>query len=648
MSLHGEHMKEPAHRINLKKTVVLIIALLLGLAPCLASAAEVAGRKVLYVDSYHPEYQPSMMIRAGVADVLRPAGVKVKYVFLDAKREKSAGKLRAAALRVKRVIEEWHPDAVIAADDAASKYLIQPYYRDSDLPFVFVGVNWEVRQYGFPYKNVTGQIEVEQVKELLTELRKYARGGRIGLLAGRTLTDRKALEYYENVLGIHFTKVVLVDDFRDWQAAYRALQHQVDLLLFRNHAGISGWDDEKAKELIMAQTVIPTGTMSNYMSPLALISYAKVNYEFGEYGARTALQILAGKSPAEIPLTTNKQVKIYLNMKLARQLGVKFPMALIRNAHLISAAPKKLLYVNSYHQGYAWSDDIEKGLLKALQIKARPDGTYDTSRSEVRLRIFRMDTKHRKSEAEIKAAALAAKTIIEKWQPDLLVVSDDNAAKYLVEPYYKNSTLPVVFCGVNWDASVYGFPTRNITGMVEVAPVEETMEMLRKYARGDRIGYIGANTLSEHKNVDSYARILGVHFTDGRLVDNFAQWKKEYLRLQDSVDMLLFFTAVGIEGWNDEQAEQFILAHTRIPSAGTGDHHIRFALLGQVRIAEEQGWWAGKTALRILNGTSPAEIPVTTNKRSRIYLNMRLAKRLGIKFPMELIDKATFVKEIAR
>ncbi len=70
--------------------------------------------------------------------------------------------------------------------------------------------------------------------------------------------------------------------------------------------------------------------------------------------------------------------------------------------------------------------------------------------------------------------------------------------------------------------------------------------------------------------------------------------------------------------------------------------------IGRVKIAEEQGWWTGKTALRILDGTPPADIPVTTNKESKILLNIQLAKRLGITFPMELLEKATFIEEITR
>lgn len=306
---------------------------------------------------------------------------------------------------------------------------------------------------------------------------------------------------------------------------------------------------------------------------------------------------------------------------------------------------QKILYVNSYHKGYQWSDDIEKGLLKALKIKTRSDGSYDFSESSVELKIFWMDTKNNKDEAFKKQAANKAKILIEEWQPNIVVASDDNASKYLIVPYYKKSTLPFVFCGVNWDASVYGFPTANITGMVEISPIHELVEMLRGYARGERLSYIGANTMSTRKNRQNLEKVLGRKFSSGKLVENFDEWKQAYLNLQNSTDMLIWFSPIGIKDWEDEQAKAFILKHTRIPTGAMGDNDVRYALLGKVGIAEEQGWWAGKTALQILNGTSPEDIPLTTNKQSKLYLNMPLAKRLGIKFPMELIDQAAFVGE---
>jgi ABC-type uncharacterized transport system substrate-binding protein len=111
--------------------------------------------------------------------------------------------------------------------------------------------------------------------------------------------------------------------------------------------------------------------------------------------------------------------------------------------------------------------------------------------------------------------------------------------------------------------------------------------------------------------------------------------------------MILWINPIGIKGWDTKLANDFILANTKIPTGGTSDNHVRFALLGRVKIAEEQGWWAGKTALRILEGTSPADIPVVTNKESKVYLNMELANRLGIRFPMELINEATLLEKMS-
>ncbi|MEZ4485605.1 MAG: hypothetical protein R2864_13850, partial [Syntrophotaleaceae bacterium] len=126
----------------------------------------------------------------------------------------------------------------------------------------------------------------------------------------------------------------------------------------------------------------------------------------------------------------------------------------------LSFAGKKVLWVDSYHQAYEWSAGIETGIREGLQG------------SGVELRIVRMDSKRRSSEDQIRKAALKAKAEIEAYRPDLVIASDDNAVKHLVVPYLKDTDLPVVFCGVNWDASIYGLPAGNVAGMVEVDLVE--------------------------------------------------------------------------------------------------------------------------------------------------------------------------------
>ncbi len=602
------------------------------------------GKKVLYLDSYHKEYSSNVLARESYISRVKNSGIITKFEYLDAKRIKDSSALHARAMELKTVVEEWKPDIIVAADDAINQYLIAPHYSNSAIPVVFIGVNWSATTYGFPTQTVTGQLEVELVEKLLTDLKKYGKGERVGLLTGNTLTDRKTIKHYKEILNISFEKEVLVDDFTEWKKQYKAMQDSVDVLLLRANSGIEGWDKDEAISFVKTHSRIPSGSINISLHDYVLLSYPKLNSEFGEYAAETTLKILGGKSPNEIPISKNKKTKITINTSIAEKLAIKFPIELMEISHLVGNN-KKILFINSYHQGYDWSDDIEYGFIRALGIKAHPPfkNQYDTDQLDVK--IFRMDTKNNQAFSHMKQKANEVKTLIEKWEPDVVVASDDNASKYLIAPHFKNSTLPFIFCGLNWDASVYGFPTKNVTGMVEVAPVLKLIAFLKTYAKGAKIGYIGSNVVSERKELQHYKKVLDITFADGTLISTFDEWKKEYLRLQKSVDILIMLNQVGIPDWDETAAKSFVKEHTVIPS-GTSTKNIRgISLVAFSRIAEEQGMWAGERALEVIAGKKVIDIPVVTNQNSTVHLNMALAKKLNIIFPTELIERSTLIEE---
>jgi ABC-type uncharacterized transport system substrate-binding protein len=303
-----------------------------------AAAADVRGRKVFYLDSYDPTFQPSVLTQKGARDVLDPAGVVTEVFYLDEKANPSAEAMRKAAETARARIAAWKPDLVIASDDPANKHVVVPWYRGTDLPVVFNGVNWDAAQYGYPARNVTGQVEVELVRELLAELRTHARGGRVGFLSGDTSTDRQNLAWYGKVLGISFDRTALVKTFAEWRQAYAALQRDVDLVLLRTNGGIDGWDDAAAAQLVLEATRIPSGSVAPHMGRFVLVSFAKVREEFGEHSARTALAILRGASPADIPLSANRQARVLVNMRLAKALGIRFPVEFLERATFVEEA----------------------------------------------------------------------------------------------------------------------------------------------------------------------------------------------------------------------------------------------------------------------------------------------------------------------
>ena len=303
---------------------------------------------------------------------------------------------------------------------------------------------------------------------------------------------------------------------------------------------------------------------------------------------------------------------------------------------------KKILYVDSYHPEFKWVKGITQGIADRLRISVDREGRFDDANSPFELRMFHMDTKRNLSEAFMKSAALQAKHVIDTWQPDLVIASDDNASKYLIVPYFMNSSIPFVFCGIQWDAGVYGFPSRNITGVVEVILIPQLIDILSAHARGPRIGFLASDHFSQRTHVANIKKTFGFEI-QGTFVKTFDEWKTHFLKFQHEVDLLILDVAPGVSGWDDEEARAFVMNATEIPTGCWDDWMTPFAMVGVLKSPEELGDLAAKMAIDILNGRSPRDIPVTTNKKAKIFLNMRIAKKLNIKFPMKLIKQATFV-----
>ncbi len=297
-----------------------------------------------------------------------------------------------------------------------------------------------------------------------------------------------------------------------------------------------------------------------------------------------------------------------------------------------SHAGKKVLYIDSYHEGYGWSDGITMGVKKALEG------------SSAELKIIRMDTKRNTGEAFKKEAALKAKSVIEQFKPDVVIASDDNASKYLIEPYFKDAELPFVFCGVNWDAGVYGYPYKNVTGMVEVTPVAQLIEQLRNYAEGDRIGWLGPDILTARKEAANYKTVFGLSLKEYYAAD-VEDYKKGFVELQKEVDILLLASDGGLYKDVADELRAFVEANTRKPTGASYDFMAGMALVTFAKVAEEQGAWAGQTAGKILDGASPAGIPIVKNKDGKLIVNARIAKTMGADIPFEVIEAADKVIE---
>lgn len=293
---------------------------------------------------------------------------------------------------------------------------------------------------------------------------------------------------------------------------------------------------------------------------------------------------------------------------------------------------KKVLYVNAYHPDYAWSDAEQK----AAEAVVRSAG--------VEFRIVYMDTKRKNTIEEIAASADSTRKTIEDFKPDVVILQDDNPVKHVLVPWYRNGDLSFVFCGVNWECGHYNLPCKNVTGMLEVSLIPQILDTVRPLAKGTRIAMLGNDNETDRMEGRMIPQRFGVQWCAEHYVKTFDEWKTVYKELQTTADIIFWYGLVGIKDWNDEEAKAIVLQETCVITCSSQYYMAEFVLVGHMKLGEEQGDWAAHTALQILGGTSPADIPIAQNKNARITLNMRLARQLNVTFPVDLVEQAELIR----
>jgi ABC-type uncharacterized transport system substrate-binding protein len=244
---------------------------------------------------------------------------------------------------------------------------------------------------------------------------------------------------------------------------------------------------------------------------------------------------------------------------------------------------------------------------------------------------YMMDTKRNSSLGFIENKAAQLYDSILFINPDIVIVSDDNAVKYLIQPYFSDIDLPVVFCGVNWSDKEYDLQAIKVTGMLEILPLAEVLLTMRSfYPTMKKLLVLNENTTTSRKEkslLDTLFNRVGVSVSH-ELVDDFESWKKHFKEGNKIYDIIYISTNGAIKEWNHDEAVKFVFQHTSIPVVTCEDFMMPYAVVGMTKIAKEQGIWVAATAKKILKGVSPFDIPVTRNKESAIWLNTRLADKI--------------------
>jgi ABC-type uncharacterized transport system substrate-binding protein len=310
-------------------TLLLFIC---GIVASMHAAGERLPR-CLIVASYHDEFPGQALKIMGARSVLE-GKCEIEQFNMDTKRHPEPEFCENKAHEANALIESWRPDIVIAIDDNASKYLVQPYLKDIALPVVFSGIDWTADEYGYPYSNATGMIEVFPIHPLLKQItRILPEATRAVCLRGERLSEKKDCARYKQVY--QSVEIDVVDSpvhtFEEFQNAFLDVQH-VDVIIVQNYSGIEGWENEKAKAFLLENARALTVSQLDWMAEFTMLAITQVIEEQGQYAAEVALKLLAGAKPADFPVIANRQWNLYVNQPLLEKAGIELPRDLLRKA----------------------------------------------------------------------------------------------------------------------------------------------------------------------------------------------------------------------------------------------------------------------------------------------------------------------------
>lgn len=283
-----------------------------------------------------------------------------------------------------------------------------------------------------------------------------------------------------------------------------------------------------------------------------------------------------------------------------------------------------VVFLNSYHPGYPWSDALYQSFSKEIKEKG------------IKVHQHFMHSKNMATLAERNLMVKNALAYIEHYQPDVIVASDDNASKFVIQPYFKNHSTPVVFLGVNLNSKVYDYPYDNATGIEEIEGLGQFLEVVEHYTGKTRFAMLFTNTTTSKKKFRHYQKALP-HLTTV-IINDFKEFQQQVKHLASINDYLVIDTMDGLTGYDEVSAREFLQAHSNIPTITVSNSAKRLVNFGYLKVPQEHGLWAAKTTLKILNGTPPKEIPIAKSNHFQLFINDTFNKTSKAKTPSIFYD----------
>lgn len=293
-----------------------------------------------------------------------------------------------------------------------------------------------------------------------------------------------------------------------------------------------------------------------------------------------------------------------------------------------AADEKRVLLLNSYHQGLSWTDGITTGVQERF---ANVPG--------LELIVEMMDTKRIYDNSYKNLLISTYKHKYANNPVDVIIVSDNNGLNFLLDN--RESIwpgVPVVFNGINNFKDEMLSGKTGYTGVVEATDVEDTFDIALKLHPSTKKVYIlnDKTTTGQSYNAE-LARMIKKY--DGKvemeIIDDFAMADLKQQVKTFPQDSLIFMVVINKDNdgqfFTYEESLKMVYENAAVPIYGLWDFYFNQGIVGgKLTSSKKQGQVAAGMALDILKGKDVKSIPVLKESPNEYMFDYKELKRFAV------------------
>ncbi|WP_243838141.1 hybrid sensor histidine kinase/response regulator [Nitratidesulfovibrio liaohensis] len=310
-------------------------------------------------------------------------------------------------------------------------------------------------------------------------------------------------------------------------------------------------------------------------------------------------------------------------------------------------ARKNVLYLNSYHNGYAWSDHIQEGIRQTLA-----ESPYS-----IVFQVEYMDSKKFHYQDTVSTLYALYRDKFRNKKFDIIIASDNVAVDFLLqfgEELFPG--VPIVFCGLNdVQPETLRATGREITGVLENYDVAYNIELaLRLNPQLRRMVIIGDDSVTGAAIRNQVLAQLGP-FKDRLVVEEWSEYSLDQMLdwVRDQTpDTFFYFVPIyrDIDGqfYSAEELLEKVHAASRAPLYSNWAFLLGHGIVGGKLISGvRHGEMAARMAMQVLSGIRASSIPIVEQADQAFMFDNNELQRLFIS-PSQLPPDSIIINEPSR